>query len=88
MKTALQNFGKFKQVQIEKEGLRANKGELKFGAKQGSWPRKTTMLFHRKGIKRIISKVGENDKEHITMLRGGKGKMQAADSITGGAVIQ
>lgn len=27
LKTALQNFGKFKQIQIEKEGLRANKGE-------------------------------------------------------------
>lgn len=32
LKTALQNFEKFKQIQIEKEVLRANKGETKFGA--------------------------------------------------------
>lgn len=32
LKTPLQNFGKFKQIQIEKEELRANKGEPEFGA--------------------------------------------------------
>lgn len=53
-------------------------------AGQGGQP----TFFHRQGIKRIILKVGENDKEHITTLRGGKGKKQAAESIPGGAVTQ
>lgn len=32
LKIGLQNFGKFKQIPLEKEGLRANKGEPEFRA--------------------------------------------------------
>lgn len=58
MKTALQKFGKFKQIEVEKQRLRANKGEPKLGAKTDSWPRKTTHVIPQTGSKKNYFRSG------------------------------
>lgn len=79
LKTALQNLGKFQQTKRER-GTESKQGRAKVWSKvKTDGQGRQLVLHHRPGIKRIILKTGEDDKEHVTMLRGGKREKKAAE---------